>query len=331
MIKIGKKVLCAALAATSVALSLTACSTEAQESSFDDPLPWRSSGTVYEKLDYDVAIYDTLKSAAEDKRVKIADGGLSFTLDDGSTGGNTTLDMRFSVTYDSDKNVAGNDAGCTDTIVSRSTFEPKSLNTATMYKEVTLDDRENAANLSYRISADYFGDRKAKFLYTKQDGAKERTMGLPADPRHDNETMFFVARAQGIKNGSSTYFKTVNLFDSFLRGEITEYGITVSGSSKRDLDLGDWVKDFGIEAVTDEETQEVSYPVSCVSASMTINDENHGPAYYVTYSLVPFKAGDKTHGKLPVRIEYSQYSGSNNYRHTVYTLRSCAFDRPLQA
>ncbi len=304
------------------ALTLAACGTETPESGFDNPLPWGA----YEKLEYDVAVYDTSKNASEDKRVKIAGGEMSFVLD-GSGADGTSFDMDFSVTYDDNADIAGKDAGCTDTIASRTAFEPKSLNTSYMEKTVTLADREGAANNSYRITADYFGTRKAALTYTAAENPTTKTMSLPKDPRHDNEIMFFVARAQNVKNGSSTYFKIVNIFDSFLTGEIAEYGISVGGTSKRNVDVGEWVKDFGIEAVTDKDTQEVSYPVSCVNTSLGINGDNHGPAYYVSYSLVPFKKNDEEHKKIPVRIEYSQYHGSKNYRHTVYTLKSCSFEK----
>lgn len=325
MKKLSGKILSAAIAVT--AFSLVACSAETPESGFDDPLPWGA----YEKLEYDVAIYDTSKSAAEDKREKIAGGEMSYTLQEGIEGGYTKLDFEFSVKYDDDKDRLGKDAGCVDTISCSTLFEPKSLNTKSMTREVKLSTRKGVENLSYKIDADYFGSHRATLLYTDKLNRAPATLGLPGDPCHDNETMFFVARAQGVGDGSSTFFRMVNLFDSFLKNEVVQYGISVSGSGGGNIDLGDWVKDFGIEAVTDENTQAVSYPVPCISASMMINADDHGPAYYVKYARVPFKSGAVEHKKLPVRIEYAQYSGSNNYRQNVYTLKSCTLDSPAQS
>lgn len=323
-----KRFLATALAATT-AFSFAACSTEQAESSFDSPLPWHVSDSSYEKLEYSVAIYDTQKSEKEGEREKIADGTMTFTLEEGKDKGYTMLEMNFSVTY-LKTDYAGDDAGLTDKIESSVLFEPNSLATKSMHKKVTLADRKDQDNLSYEITADYFDTHKATFKYFKQDGAKEKTRSLPRDTCRDNEMMFFVARAQSISKSSSTNFKMVNLYDTFNTGETAEYRMAVTGSSERKTDLGDWVKDYGITAVTDEKSGKTSYPVTCITTSIQINNEKHGPSYTVLYAKDAFKAGTAEHKKLPVKIDYSSYSGNKPYRLTSYTLTACSFTKTAE-
>ena len=325
MKKSANRILCAALAAVS-ALSLTACGTETPESDFDDPLPWHSSADSYEKLEYDVAVYDTSKGSSAEKRIKIADGIMSMTIDENAVPGYTTLDTSFTVTYVAD-DIAGSDKGLTDTVTSRVEFEAKSLATKSMEKTVDLADRDGQTNLSYKLTADYFGSHKATYKRFKQQDAKEKTMSLPKNSCRDNEMMLLLARAQNIKSDTSTMFKMVNLFDSFLTGELAQYTMTTSVTSTKKTDIGDWVKDFGIEAETDEKTQATNYPVKCMNAAISISADRHGPAYYVCYSAVPFKQNETEHKKLPIQIEYSQYSDNKISRHTVYTLKSAAFSK----
>ena len=319
----AKKILCSMLAAAS-ALSAIACSQEVPESSFDNPLPWHVSEASYEKLDYTVAVYNTEKGVTDDKRVIIGDGTLSFTLEEGKQNGYTMLSMDFSVTYHND-DAAGIDKRLTDKISSTVYFEPKSLNASSMEKKVALADRENRTNLSYSLSADYFGTHKATFLYTKQSGAKEKTRSLPRDAVRDNEMLFFLARAQEISKSSSTNFKIVNLYDTFNTGELKEYRMVLNGTAESKLDIGDFVKDFGIEAVTDED--KTTYPVTCVTTTLSINDEKRGPSYTVMYAKDSFKKGEEEHKKIPVKIEYSSYNGLNPYRMTTYTLSGCSFEK----
>lgn len=321
----AKRFLCAALAATT-AFSFVACSTETAESSFDNPLPWHVSDSSYEKLEYTVAIYDTRKSEKESERVKIADGTMTFTLEEGADQGYTKLDMDFTVTY-LDIDNAGVDAGLTDKINSTVSFEPNSLAAKSMDKTVTLADRKDTKNLSYEIHADYFGTHKATFKYSYPEDAKVKTRSLPKDICRDNEMMFFIARAQSMSKESSTNFKMVNLYDSFNTGKITEYRMVVNGTSERKVDLGDWVQDFGIKAVTNEKTGKTTYPITCITTSIGISDEKHGPAYTVLYAKDKFTAGAGEHKKLPIKISYSTYSSSNPYRMTTYTLTSCAFSK----
>ena len=319
----AKKILCVTLAAVS-AISLAACSTETPESGFDSPLPWHANAAAYEKLDYTVAVYNTTKSVDESKREKIADGTMSFVLDEGAVSGYTSLNMSFTVTY-LNTEAAGADAGLTDTITSNVTFEPNSLAASYMEKTVTLADRKGQVNNSYAITADYFNTHKATFKYIKQEGAKEKSRRLPEDASRDNEMMFFLARAQDLKAESSTNFKLINLFESFLQNETVEYRMSVNCTSTRKTDLGDWVKDFGIQAVTDEKDNTTSYPVNCYATTISINDEKHGPAYYVLYAKDSFTLNGAEHKKLPVKIDYSSYQNSKPYRHTEYKLSAVSF------
>lgn len=329
----AKKAL-AVLTATVTAFAACACSDEIAESSFDNPLPWHDSVELaptgsYEQLVYAVDVYDTTKGASDVKRVFIGNGEMSFTLQEFASG-YTTLDMTFTVTYD--QNAPEPDAGLTDTIYSSVDFETNSLSARRMTKTVNLADRKDKQNDSYEITADYFGTHKATYKQTKIEDAKERVKSLPKDACRDNEMMFFLARAQKIGKNTSTNFKMVNVFDTFVKGKLTEYTMAVSsGEKKVKVDIGNFVQDFGVEAVTDEKTGEVSYPISCFNTSISINAERHGPPYSVLYTEKPFVINGKEHKKIPIKISYNEYKGSSPYRMTEYTLTSCSFDAPPEA
>lgn len=329
MKKIVKNNLCVALCALT-ALSVCACSTVQSESAFDSPRPWHDDIKIaldgsYEKLDYAVAIYDTTGGVDDDKRVKIADGSMTFTLSEPVYGDFTTLDMSFSVTYSAD--APSPDAGLTDTITSRVLFSTISLAAKEMQKTVSLADRDGTDNLSYELTADYFGSHEATIKFTARDG-ETRKLALSEDTCHDNEMIFMLARAQALAAEGSTMFRAVNIFDSFANGKLTEYTMVAANASDLvAVDIGDWVKDFGVEPVTDEQTGETSYPISCYNTSIGINAERHGPPYVVNYAEKPFVRGEKSHAKLPIRIGYSQYENSRAFRYTEYTLTACSFDR----
>lgn len=312
------------------ALSLCACNTEPAESTFDKTLPWHDSVELaptgsYELLNYTVAVYDTKKGVAEDKRVKIADGEMSFELKESTS--YTSLATDFTVTYNDAASEV--DRGKTDVIESFVEFETNSLIAKSSEKTVTLANRDGKDNLSYKITADYFDAHKATFIFTAQDGAKEKTRSLPKNTCRDNEMMFYIARAQSLKTSANNNFKMVNLFDTFNTGSFTQYTMAVMcDEAKRKIEIGDWVKDYGVEAVTDEKTGDTAYPITCFYTTISINDENHGPPYVVHYAETPFKSGEKEHKKLPVRISYSEYAGSSVARITEYTLASCSFDKP---
>lgn len=319
MKKIFKKTVLLSACAIS-ALSLTACNMETPESSFVSPLPWAS----YEKLCYDVQIFDTTASEAEDKRVLIAGGELTFTLDGSQNGSFTALDMDWQVTYLDIEN-AGDDRGKTDTITSSVEFETNSLAAKTMTKSVNLQDRKDTQNLSYTVSADYFGTHEAKFKYSS-DG-EERTMALPQNICRDNEMMFYLARAVSHSEKSADNFRMLNLFDCFNAGEFTEYRMVLTEGADRLVDIGDWVKDYGVEAVTDEKSGKVSYPVKTKLSTISINATNRGPAYNVLFSVDPFVKNEKSHAKVPIEINYSVYRSANPARYIKYTLNSCEFEK----
>ena len=102
----------------------------------------------------------------------------------------------------------------------------------------------------------------------------------------------------------------------------------MTGTSERSVDIGDWVKNFGIEKKDADNEQGESYPVTCITTTLMINATNHGPGYTILFAKDSFKSGDKEHKKIPVKIDYDEYIGSKPYRHTLYTLTSCSFDKP---
>ena len=121
------------------ALSLCACNTETAETTFDKTMPWHDSVELaptgsYERLDYSVAIYDTTKGVADDKRIVIAEGEMSFELKESVS--YTSLAMDFAVTYNDAAPEA--DRGKTDRIQSEVEFESNSLAAKRSEKTVTL-------------------------------------------------------------------------------------------------------------------------------------------------------------------------------------------------
>ncbi|MCM1368347.1 MAG: hypothetical protein NC184_06035 [Roseburia sp.] len=329
----GKK-LCsvAALAATA---ALVGCSSGITVS-FDTERPWHDTGAsaavfAYEKLGYDVAIYDTSDGTDDESRVKIASGSLVYTLEErprtDDTAAHTYLDMAFSVTYND--SAPELDRGLTDTITSSTVFRTDSLATSRMEKTVALADRTGTDNLSYVIEADYFGTHTAKRIWTK-DGTVD-TMSVPQSSYNDNEMAIFLARATALSAGVSNNFYMTNIFDSFINGSFTEYTMVAAAEkSTVSVDIGDWVKDCGVQpakADDDSVIEPRTYPISCYDVNIRTTATKHGPPYRVMYSENPFKIGEKEHKKIPVKIQYNQYSGGKVSVVTEYTLTSCAFDK----
>ncbi len=321
-----KKVLC--LTSALSVFALAACSTIPPSPTFDSTLPWHDegkSGASYEKLDFDAAIYNTRNGSADDVRVKIAEGSLCFELtEDSRTDGDkrySSLDMNFSVTYNDSAPEA--DRGKTDTISSITEFATISLVTSKMHKQVSLADREGVQNLSYTIDADYFDSHRATI--NRRDTSS--SLSIPSGTYYDNETMFYLARATALGKGASTSFYMNSLFDCFLNGEFSSLTMATStDGSLNTVNIGDWVKEFGIEGVTDDNNV-TTYPVSCYNTQIGMNADKPGPPYFVLYSEKPFVSGEKKHNKVPVFISYSEYERGKVVRVTEYTLSGCSFDK----
>ena len=326
---------CAVLLTAVMIPTLAACQNTITES-FDTRLPWiddkaESVVASYEKLVYSVNIFDTSKGAGDDVRVNIASGELVLELAEQANRRFTDLTSSFTVTYNG--NAAEADRGLTDTVTSEVTFQTNSLFTSTMKKTVALAPREGKTDMSYTVEADYFEAHKAKkYPVGKPDEAVE--MEIPTyGTYHDNEMMFYLARATSLAaEGSSPFFMT-NIFDSFLYGEFTNYTMTASCAKELvTLYMDDWVKDLGVEGATTDDGKTV-YPVSCYNVSVGISAEKHGPPYNIQYTEKPFvtgsdEAGDKKeHNKIPVSMAYPEYTGSTLARITEYKLTSCAFEK----
>ena len=313
-----------AVLSCAAALALAACTTE-PTAVFDTTRPWHDTGDSYEKLTYAVSVYNTEAGTGKDERVTIASGKVTFVLKENvpttDTLRHTELTMDMSFTFNDDAPEA--DRGCTDEITSRVEWQSESLVTATAEKTVKLQPREGEeTNLSYTIKADYLGEKKA----TREMYGATSTMDIPTGQYYDNEMMFYLARTSSIADNTSLPFKMTTLFDCFETGKYAPYTMLVrTEASKKSEDIGDWVAEFGIEAVTSDDGT-VSYPIACFDSSIVISADRHGPPYYVSYSSVPFKKGDKEHLKLPVRMRYDSYLGGVITRQTEYVLTSCSFE-----
>lgn len=315
----------AAIVSTAAAFALTGCATGITVT-FETERPWHSGELSYEQLDYAVSIYD-YENGADSERTLVADGTLGFTLNekraDAATVGYTSLDMAFSVTYNN--SAAEADRGKTDTITSSTEFQTDSLVTSTMTKTVALADRENVTNLSYTVTADYFGEKKTTRTYTATN--ETASLDIPTGSYYDNEMMFFLARATAISEGSSVYFTMTAPFDAFINNKLQVLNMVVATKAETAaIDVGDFVSGYGVEATTAEDGA-VSYPVKCYETSISKSATKSGPPYVVYYSATPFTIGGKEHKKIPVKISYTEYNGNKVRRVTEYTLTGCAFDR----
>ena len=316
-----------------LALALGACSlcgcTQETPVTLDSPSPWHDGSNSYERLVYDVTIYN----GTGDDREALANGSLAFTLEESAGGaasfGYSTVDMSFSVTY-TDK-AAESERGLTDTVTSHVEFLTDSLHASKSTKTVAVAKREGVANLSYTIDADYMDKHSATVVMTGGEEPATNTVSIPSGTFYDNEMMFYLARATKLAAGGSNTFKMVNLFDSYNTGKFTNYNMVASAEENiKSIDIGDWVKYYGAEPVTDDETLETTYPIPCYYTSVYINDTRHGPPHYVYYSEKPFVSDGKTHNKVPVFMHYSEYYGSLLSRYTEYKLTSCSFTKPTQ-
>ncbi len=295
----------------------------------DTPSPWHDGSNSYERLVYDVTIYN----GTGDDRETLANGSLAFTLEEFSGGatafGYSTLDMDFTVTY-TDK-AAESERGLTDTVTSRVEFLTDSLHASKSSKTVAVAKREGVADLSYKIEADYMNEHSATVTMTGGEEDVISNIAIPSGTYYDNEMMFYLARATKLAAGGSCAFKMVNLFDSYNTGKFTDYNMVASVDEDiASVEIGDWVKDYGVEPVTNEETLAVSFPIPCYYTSVYINDTRHGPPHYVYYSEKPFVSDGKTHNKIPVFMHYSEYYGSLLSRYTEYKLTSCSFVKTTQ-
>lgn len=300
--------------------------------SFDAIRPWRAEGEVkgYERLNYDVCVYDTTNGVAHDKRVQIASGSLVFVLDeDGGERDNVSYSyIETSIEYNYNSSAPEQDRGLTDKISSRVEFATNSLDTSYAEKTVDLARRGDADNLSYTLTADYFGKHEAKFKYTKQENAEERTISIPNGTYNDNEMMYFLARATTLADGASSNFYMTNIFEAFSTGKLTKYTMQAQVTGTSVLDFGGKSAEWGVEAVTDD-AGNVSYPMACLYTSIIPSIERHGPPHFAFYSAKPLKDGDKAHSKVPVKFIFNEYAGTALARTTEYTLQSFSFKKPV--
>lgn len=311
-----------ALLAAGTAFALSGCAVGITVN-FGADRPWHSGEASYEQLNYTVSVYDTTPGDTADKRVKIAEGALVYSLTENTRSEGAvnyaTLDMAFDLTYNDA--APEEDRGKTDTIESSVEFQTDSLVTSKMNKTVSLAQRGEKTNLSYTLSADYFGSHVATRVMTGKSPQESATLDIPSGTYYDNETMFYVARATDLKKGSSTQFYMTGLFDCFIAGEF-EQGVMAAtvDSETALLDLGSGMRAYG-------GTDENGY-VPCMRTSILMNKQQRGPAYYVYYSEKPFQKDGISHSKMPVTITYSQYAAGKMTRITEYVLSDFSFVKP---
>lgn len=281
-------------------------------------------------LSYAVSVFDETDGVSDELRKKIADGEMSFTIDEPASvvNPNTTLRTSISIAYYHD--APAEDAGAVDTMTSKVVFGTSSLYATEMEKTVLLSDRKGMDNLSYTVTANYASEPRATYQALDGKGnpkGEQKEMALPNSARRDNEMMLMLARAQALSPESSTVFKMINVFDTFLTGELTEYTMVAQTSSELvTLYPGEWVSSCGIEGVEDADGKTV-YPVTCYNTIIGINSDRSGPPYTVQYTQDPLIVGGKAHAKIPFKITYRQYKNGKGYRCTEYMLTGCSFTK----
>ncbi len=345
------------MTAVCAATALVACTSDPTVSEFQNPRPWQTvkNEQAYEKLDYSAAVYDTGAGTAEDKRVKIAEGTASFTLEYGTQTGSpndgATLDTSMSITYN--EAAPQKDRGKTDTVTSSMTLLSNSLETLSMTKTVALADRDGERNNSYTLAADYSKGKATRTMH-----GKDKTLKIPDGKYWDNEFMYYLARTTGIKKGSSTTFYMTNLFDSFQNGEIEELTMAASADGKlTKLEFDDWIKPYVItkeqedaekeEQKKDEggktaqnavgalnsdagqteggEAVDAPYTVPCYNVSIIMTKDERGPAQIVYYSERPIEHNGLRHKKVPLKMTYALYENSKIAVLYEYTLTALSF------
>lgn len=349
--KSSVKKLTAAITAVAAATALVACSSEPTVSAFQNPRPWQTvkNEQAYEKLDYAVAVYDAKAGTSDDKRIKIADGTLSFTLEYGKQEGTptdgATLDMALSVTYNDA--APEKDRGKTDAITSTSTILTNSLETLTVEKHVSLAEREGVKNNSYDISADY-----GRGTATRTMHGNTKKLKLDEGKYWDNESMYYLARTTNIKKGASTTFYMTNLFDSFERGEVEQLTMAASAESKlTQLPFDEWISPYVItkeqeDAEKEEEKNEQDknkslsvaaendggeadgeqpYTVPCYRVGIVMAVDERGPDQVVYYCERPIENGGLRHKKVPLKMTYALYTGGKVSIQYEYTLTGLSF------
>ena len=333
--KNATKKVTAAVCAASVAL-LGAC-TPTVKVVFDEVKPWHDSAASYERLVFDTAIYDTTD---ENSHVTIATGKLTFELTENfeTTAEGvpyTKIEMTSTVTYND--SAPEKDRGLTDTISSYVDFQSSGLAARRSEKNVTLADRAGVENLSYTVTADYFGTHTATRKMLASGEEKSLNIEQRGSGYYDNEMLFYLARATKMGAGSQASFSAVNLFDSFIgkKPKLVNYSFAVNTSKSPSVivfadDDKNWVKNFGVEPVTSDDGT-VTYPVPCYFTSIALSATKAGQPYVVHFSQNPFKQGEegseKSHGKIPMKISYSEYTETTRTRFTEYTLTELSFEK----
>lgn len=313
---------------------LGAC-TQAPVVTFDEVKPWHDSATSYERLVFDTVIYDT---SDENSYVTIATGKLTFELTENyeTTADGvpyTKIEMTSTVTYNN--SAPEKDRGLTDTVTSFVDFQTSGLAARKSEKTVALADRAGVENLSYTVTADYFGTHIATRTMLASGETKTLELEQRGSGYSDNEMLFYLARATKIGAGTQTTFNAVNLFDSFTgkKPKLVNYSFKVSASKDPSVLVFDadkaWVTGFGAEPAENEDGK-ITYSVPCYYTAIALNATKSGQPYVVHYSQNPYTVGEgenaKSHGKIPMKIGFNEYTGTSRTRLTEHTLTEISFE-----
>lgn len=315
-----KKLLSVILAIVSV-FAFAACSGNnvASEVQPEIPAPWTAGKTAfYERTTYDVA------KKAKDGKV-VATGTAVFTIESVDET-YSEITEEFSITYNDDAEEA--DRGKTDTISSKSKMDSKVYFPVSSEKTVTLADRTDVLNNSYRLTVDY-ENKKSELAWLKsgKEGSTIDFSGENLSGVYDNETIYYVLRGfTDIKAGGSNTFKIANFFDMHVRGAFASTAMKFSCSaegSEETLNLAENFRGkYGLDDVAS---------VKAVKTSLSINAAEAGSPIDIYFSLTQFRLGENEVIKRPLVLmktyEYSPATATIAYT-TEFSLSDYSAVKP---
>ena len=283
----------------------------------DGRMPWYMP-TLYEFSEFKIEKYLMKVDSDEIKRDRLlAEGTASFTLEEAESSGNARLSICVTVTYNGD-DANGTSRNLTDSMNSEVVFSKTTLLPVTSKKSVKSAKRVGAEDMSYEVTVDY---ENAQAVLNRANQNKPETKSINIGSQtFDNEQLFFAMRAfSALAPGSSQSFRLLQPYQSFVYDRGTyPMGMTVAG------ELTEFALDFyKNDNLYGMELGENSKPkVNAMCATVSISEENRGPAIKAYYSSQPFKISTTiSTNKVLVGITETSYGATLNQRtDTFYTL-----------
>ena len=303
---------------------LAGCGGAAAELELDNQLPWRVYSSITNPST-ETMTYKIERFAGEAGAVLVtdADSYLKFTLTEGNetftnkNGKTETVQaarvkMEMQINYLSDLNIP--DSGKTDRIDAEVVFDLNYLGTIRSYRKVAIADRQDAANPSYELTADYMTGT-AKIIYA---GGEEKTLSVKKAPTpvYDNEMLFYLVRSLAtITSGGTASFKVSNIYECFLNNKYTAYSFkqtTDSGTADVEIDHNIYDKIYDDEnRYTKNLEEKTHYYAVCYQTVVALNQTKSGPGTKLFFAKGLFENNvGATTKKVPVAIVNYEYANA---------------------